>query len=81
MAILGRKPPTPEPAPEKKDPARRKLDGLEEVLAWRALGLLDLGFTIEQVLVLVNRPDVVHEAEALVARGCPLYFVFDELAP
>lgn len=69
--------------PEKAKPAemQRKLNGLEQTLAWRAIGLLDLGFTIQQVLVLVNRTDVVHDAEALIAKGCPIDFVFDELSP
>lgn len=70
------KPPEPEPEDESED---RPLSQLETTAAWRALGLLDLGFTISQVLVLVTKPDVVHEARDLIDAGCPVDTAFDIL--
>jgi hypothetical protein len=57
----------------------RQLSGLEKVAAHRALGLLDLGFTLPQVLVLVTKQDIVHQAEALIDAGCPPDLAFDLL--
>lgn len=81
--MFGPKKPEPPPAqPEvtEDDDLNRKLSLLEQTLAWRACGLLDLGFTIEQVLELVRRQDIVHEAEALRSRGCPPDVAFDILS-
>ena len=49
------------------------------LLGFRTIGLLDLGFTLDQALTLVERNDIVHEATALLERGCPHEFVVDEL--
>jgi len=49
------------------------------LLAYRSTGLLDLGFNLSQTLLLAHRNDVVHEAEALLERGCPHEFVVQEL--
>lgn len=57
-----------------KPPEKRRL------FTHRAQGLLDLGFTVEQTLLLVERTDIVHEAQALLERGWPHEFVVDELA-
>ena len=65
----------PDPEPEDDNP----LSGMEKVVAYRALGLLDLGFTLPQVLVLVTRQDVVHEAQELIEAGCPVEIAFDLL--
>ena len=40
------------------------------VLAWRADCLLKLGFKIKPTLVLMHRPDIVHDATALIEAGC-----------
>ena len=82
--------------PSKKEPAKppassdddlpedadleRKLSLLEKTLAYRAIALLELGFTLEQVMVLVHTPDIVHAAEPLIARGCPVAVAFDLLS-
>jgi len=65
------------------DPVRDpepSLAQLDEVVAWRTMGLIDLGFSLEQVARLVNRPDVVHEAERLLVHGAPHSFVTEELS-
>lgn len=49
------------------------------LLAYRTTGLLDLGFDLSQTLRLANRNDVVHDAQALLERGCPHEFVVNEL--
>ena len=49
------------------------------LLAHRVEGLLALGFTLEQTLLLVRRNDVVHDAQTLLERGCPHKFIVDEL--
>ncbi len=51
----------------------------ERLIAHRVLGLLDLGFTVEQTLEICTRVDIVHDAEALLKRGWPLAFVYEEL--
>ena len=56
-----------------------ELSGLEKVAAHRALGLLEMGFTIQQVLVLVTKQDVVHQARELIDAGCPVEIAFDLL--
>ena len=40
------------------------------LLAWRADSLLKLGFKIKPTLVLMHRPDIVHDATALIEAGC-----------
>lgn len=52
---------------------------MEKVAAFRALGLLEMGFTLQQVLVLVRKQDVVHEARELIDAGCPPEIAFDIL--
>ena len=52
---------------------------MEKHVAWRALGLLDLGFTLPQVLKLVHQPDVVKDARDLIEAGCPVDIAFDIL--
>lgn len=64
-------PPEPESDPE--------LEALTSVRRFRAMGLLELGFTIEQTLDMVARADVVHEANRLLERGCPHELVHNEL--
>jgi hypothetical protein len=59
--------------------ADRPLSDVERLAAHRALGLLALGFTLQQVLVLARIPDIVHQAEALVNEGCPPEIAFDIL--
>lgn len=79
----GRKPdPKPkEPLPESNPEIDRQLSTLESLIAHRLIGLLDLGFSLEQSLRLTARPDVVHDAGDLLARGAPHSFVVEELAP
>ena len=76
-------PPSPIPAaraePEPEATEDAELDEVLRLLAHRTLGLLDLGFGLEQVLRLVRRPDVVHDAERLLKRGASHSFVVDEL--
>lgn len=50
------------------------------LLAHRTLGLLNLGFTIEQATLMAWRTDVVHEAEALLRRGWPHDYITGELS-
>ena len=57
-----------------------KLNEQRRLLAYRSICLLELGFSLEQTLLLANRNDVVHEAEALLERGWPHEWVADELS-
>jgi hypothetical protein len=77
------KKPTPLREPDELDDAdlERKLNLLEKTLAYRAIALLDMKFTLEQVMVLVHTPDIVHEAEPLIANGCEPDTAFDILSP
>lgn len=81
-------PPQPEPEPEPESAEselegdldlERKLSLLETTLAHRAIALLDMKFTLEQVLVLVHTADIVHSAEPLIAAGCTPDTAFDIL--
>ena len=72
--------PNPEPEPEPEDELARQLSAMEKIVAWRALGLLELGFTLPQVLVLVHQQDVVHQAKKLLDAGCPAEIAFDLLS-
>ena len=79
-----KKQPPPEPEPSEPDEIddedlQRKLNLLEKTLAYRAIALLDLGFTLEQVLVLVHTPDIAHKAEPLIKAGCSPDTAFDIL--
>jgi hypothetical protein len=80
--MLGR---SKEPPEESKDPKplpEIDPDSNDEVLrvaSYRTLGLLDLGFNLEQTLRIVHIADVVHTAEALLKRGAPHEYVVDEL--
>ena len=49
----------------------RPLTEEEEVRARRCLGLLDLGLSLEDAMMLSVRPDIVHDAERLAKKGCP----------
>jgi len=49
-----------------KDP-----DEFEKVTRWRFDALVALGLQPDQALALVETPDIVHKAQALVDRGCP----------
>jgi hypothetical protein len=77
------KKPTPLREPDELDDAdlERKLNLLEKTLAYRAIALLDMKFTLEQVMVLVHTPDIVHQAEPLIANGCEPDTAFDILSP
>ena len=70
----------PEPDEIDDEDLQRKLSLLEKTLAHRAIALLDLGFTLEQVMVLVHTPDIVHTAEPLILNGCPVHVAFDLLS-
>jgi len=70
--------PNPEPEPE-PDELTQQLSAMERVAAHRALGLLEMGFTLQQVLVLVAKPDIVHQAKDLIDAGCPVEIAFDIL--
>lgn len=49
-----------------------ELSDAEEVVAWRYLMLLDLTFTPDEALELVAIPHLNwHDAERLLAKGCP----------
>lgn len=61
-------------------PLEHILDEHERLLANRTIGLLDLGFSMDQVLVIVHINDVVHTAGDLLARGWPHDFIVGELA-
>ena len=60
------------------------LPGIDEqairVFHWRTRHLLGAGFTLRQARRLASRTDVVHEAETLLAQGCPVNVVFDLLS-
>ena len=75
-------PQKPQPEPDEIEDAdlERKLSLLEQTLAHRAIGLLELGFTLEQVMVLVHTPDIVHSAEPLISHGCAVDTAFDLLS-
>lgn len=72
------------PPPEKKPPPEPEPEELGEdeytrEQRWRFVGLLDRGFAPQQAELMIDRPDVVHEAEALLAKGMPHEFVVNEL--
>lgn len=85
MGFEWRKANPPEPqaeeAPAEDSTLARTLTALEVVAAWRFVGLLKLDFSYDQAILLIDRPDVVHDAEALLARGCSTDFAFEELRP
>lgn len=59
-------------AVERVKPDEQALSDAEEIVAWRYLMLLDLSFTPEEALELVAIPHLNwHDAERLVAKGCP----------
>lgn len=57
------------------------LSNLEETVAWRVDQLFALGFSLEQILQIMLRPDVVHDAQDLLDLGAPHAFIVAELAP
>lgn len=82
-----RPPPKPTPPPDPPEAAleddldlERKLNLLEKTLAYRAIALLDMKFTLEQVMVLVHTPDIVHMAKPMIDNGCPPDVAFDILS-
>lgn len=82
----GRPQKKPEPLPVEPneiedDELERKLEMLDPTLARRAKRLLDMDFTLEQVMALVRIPDIAHDAEALIDKGCSPDVAFDILAP
>lgn len=84
LGMLGMQPPKPKPEPDEPDveedpDLERKLSLLEQTLAHRAIALLDMGFTLEQVMVLVHTADIAHSAEPLIAAGCSVDTAFDIL--
>ena len=85
VVVFGKKPDPPPQEPEPQEfldaDLERKLNLLEKTLAHRAIHLLELGFTLEQVMVLVHTPDIVHAAEPLITKGCPVHVAFDLLSP
>jgi hypothetical protein len=76
MATQLRPPPDESEKKPERDPELAKLT---KVVRWRAMNLLDLGFSIEQVLRLAHRPDVRADAIALLERGLPHDLVTEEL--
>lgn len=87
MSLIGKKPSQPEPEPPVDPEApldedlRRKLEMLDPAVAHRAGCLLDMGFTLEQTLVLAKIPDIAHAAKPLIDKGCPVHIAFDLLSP
>lgn len=84
--MLGGRAKKPDPLPVEPqeiddDELERKLEMLDPTLARRAKLLLDMGFTIEQVMSLVRINDIAHSAQALVDQGCPVHIAFDLLSP
>jgi hypothetical protein len=49
------------------------------VYRWRVCRFLELGFTLRQARRLADSVAGWHEAEALLAAGCPVDLVFDLL--
>lgn len=85
FAGKAKQPSQPDPEPQKPEPQKPD-EALEEVpftdlQVWRIRKLLRLQFTLEQAVQLSNRADVEHDADRLLARGCPIAFVFEELRP
>lgn len=76
--------PVPEPEPEPvvgvERPPEYELSELERQVMWRTTHLLDLGFSMHQIEQLpLLRPDIAHEADRLLTRGCPHSYVVTEL--
>lgn len=71
--------------PEPEDPSPLLPDdATDEVLLvarHRTIGLLDLGFDLDQTLRLVHLADVVHTCADLRKRGWPHEWIVDTLAP
>jgi len=67
---------TPETEPETVVLDERAL----QVFYWRVGHLDELGFTLRQARRLASRPDIVHDAAALLAQGCPVSDAFDILS-
>lgn len=58
----------PPPTPAEK----RELTEAEQLLAWRYLMLLDLGFVPDEAYTLIRNPRLNwHDAERLIQKGCP----------
>lgn len=70
----------PEPQAEPEPDIEEHLAPLEAHVLFRARNLLALGFTVEQTLVLMLKPDITHDAEALVNHGCAVDIAFDILS-
>lgn len=71
--MFGNRPPPPQPKPEPELPPEpdRVLTDEEKVYATRYLRLLALRIEPNQAILLIDRPDIAAQAEALSARGCP----------
>lgn len=67
---------TPKPKPEPE----RILTDIEEVFANRYIRLMALGLDPDQAILLIDIPDVAHQAELLYARGCPPNLIVELLA-
>ena len=57
-------------ATKAKKPAKAP-DEFEKLTRWRFDALVALGLQPDQAIALVDTPDIVHKAQALVDRGCP----------
>lgn len=79
LGYRGKGTPSEEPESEEEYDADEPMDELRGLARHRAEGLLMLGFTMPQVLRLVSIPDVVHSAEHLIDKGCPVDIAFDLL--
>ena len=68
------------PKPESVDEPRAWADEFEKVAAWNVLMLLDLGFSLDQSMLLVSmRGFNWHAAEHLRSAGCPTELVVEIL--
>ena len=62
------------------EPDADDLSEVENLVAYRALRLLELGFDMHQIEELpLLRPDIAHDAERLLERGAPHAYVVSEL--
>lgn len=75
-------PAKPEPEdPSPVVPVAAEEDEVVRVAHYRTIGLLDLGFDLDQTLRLVHLADVVHTCADLRKRGWPHEWIVDTLAP
>lgn len=62
-------------------PVEAAEDEVVRVAHYRTIGLLDLGFNLDQTLRLVHLADIVHTCADLRKRGWPHEWIVDTLAP